>query len=152
VNFMKKVKHLGIVVSDLDKAMESWSLAGVARFNMFNMSTSQKTCGQVFKNGKLTEIEAKVANFELGDLQIELIQPLDDKNVYADFIKECGPGLHHICPDLGETSYEEAEKLMKKSYGEPVFNGTGVVMKFVYFDARKQLGSFIEIAAKKAQR
>lgn len=150
MDILKKIRQIGIVVSDIDSAIESWKASGAENFNSFYLSSSRNTCGTVFKDGNPTEIEAKVANTELmNGMQIELIQPLDDKSVYSDFIRENGPGLHHICPDLGGVSFEDASAYMRERYGAPVFSGTGVVMRFEYYDCRKDLGTFVEIAAKK---
>lgn len=33
----------------------------------------------------------------LGDMQLELIQPVRGPNIYSDFLRGSGPGLHHIC-------------------------------------------------------
>ncbi len=35
----------------------------------------------------------------LGDMQLELIAPVRGPNIYSDFLRDSGPGLHHICAE-----------------------------------------------------
>ena len=103
----KGVKHIGIVVRDIDRAIEHWQALGAANFRKFYFSTSRGTCGKVFKNGRPHKIEAVMASGELGNIGIELAQPLDDKSVYADYLREHGEGLHHVCPDTDQVPFAE---------------------------------------------
>lgn len=38
----------------------------------------------------------KIALYKGLNIDLELIQPLDEKGVYAEFLKEHGQGIHHI--------------------------------------------------------
>jgi methylmalonyl-CoA/ethylmalonyl-CoA epimerase len=144
-----EIRHVGIVVRDIDRAIEHWQAIGAANFHKFYFSTSRGTCGKVYKNGRPHRIEAIMATGELGNLSIELAQPLDDKSVYADFLREHGEGLHHVCPDTDGTPFAEVCAYMEKTYGKPVFNGTGAISNFAYYDCRKDLGSFVEVFSKR---
>lgn len=145
----KGVKHIGIVVRDIDRAIEHWQALGAANFRKFYFSTSRGTCGKVFKNGRPHKIEAVMASGELGNIGIELAQPLDDKSVYADYLREHGEGLHHVCPDTDQVPFAEVCAQMEREYGKPIFNGTGAVSNFAYYDCRRDLGSFVEVFAKR---
>lgn len=78
----------------------------------------------------------------LGDMQLELIEVLTDE---PDVYKDLGHyGMHHICiwvDDVAAVKEEfeqagiDAAMEMVSSQGMPV----------IYFDAREQLGSFIEV-------
>ena len=143
------VKHVGIVVSDADKAAEHWEAFGASEFRKFYLSTSKKTCGKVFREGLPCAIEARVAIGELNGMEIELLQPLDDQSVYYDFLKEHGDGLHHLCIDTGEVPFDEVNAKMKSLFGEPIFSGEGARMIFAYYDGRSEIGSFVEICSEK---
>jgi len=46
----------------------------------------------------------KMAWCRLGDTMFELLQPTEDKSLWAKFLNTNGEGLHHICcrvPDIG---------------------------------------------------
>jgi len=40
---------------------------------------------------------ASISLSYLGDMQLELIEPARGQNTYSDFLRDRGPGLHHIC-------------------------------------------------------
>ena len=147
----KRVKQVGIVVSDLDKAIGHWNALGAGEFLKFFFSSSRGTCGEVFKNGLPHRIEASMASADFNGLQIELIEPLDDKSVYYDFLKESGGGLHHLCFDTEGIPFDELNEHLKSLYGDPVFNGIGALTQFAYYDARKEMGTFIEVLTKKPE-
>lgn len=39
----------------------------------------------------------------LGDLQLELIAPVRGQSLYSDFLRDHGPGLHHICVEVTDS-------------------------------------------------
>lgn len=48
---------------------------------------------------------AHILSYPLGDVDVELLEPLDDDGPVARFLARRGPGIHHIClrvPDLQE--------------------------------------------------
>lgn len=47
--------------------------------------------------GKPADFVASISLSYLGDMQLELIQPVRGENIYSDFLSDGGPGLHHIC-------------------------------------------------------
>lgn len=79
------VSHIGIAVSDLDAAIERFSLL----------------LGQppdVVRD--VPDMAVKVAMFEGGDRnggQIELLAPTSEDNSIARFLDRSGEGLHHVC-------------------------------------------------------
>lgn len=88
-----KICHLGIIVPDITKAVKiyeetlgigPWVIDDSAEFFV------DKTV-----NGK-PGLNVRNATFRGEGYEIELIMPLDDDNVYADWLKKRGPGLHHI--------------------------------------------------------
>lgn len=147
----KSVRQIGIVVRNIDRAIEHWMAMGVPSFDTFLLSSSHKTCGEVFKNGKRHAIEASMAAGDFNGVQVELIQPLDDQSVYYDFLQECGEGLHHLSFDTAHIPFDELSEYMRGKYGDPVFNGIGARTKFAYYDCREEMGLFIEIMTKKPE-
>lgn len=147
----KSVQQIGIVVRDIDRAIEHWLTMGVPSFEKFLLSSSRKTCGEVFKKGKRHAIEASMAVGDFNGVQVELIQPLDDQSVYYDFLQECGEGLHHLSFDTAHIPFDELSEFMRGNYGDPVFNGIGARTKFAYYDCREEMGLFVEIMTKKPE-
>jgi 4-hydroxyphenylpyruvate dioxygenase-like putative hemolysin len=56
--------------------------------------------------GQPVERSWRLAVATVGQVQWELIQPLDDESLYARFLAEKGEGVHHVAvatPDFDET-------------------------------------------------
>ena len=147
----KRLKQVGMVVTDIDKAIEHWGGLGAGEFRKFFLSSSRGTCGPVFKNGCPHRIESSMAVADFNGVQIELMQPLDDQSIYYDFLQECGEGLHHLCFDTDDIPFDELNVYMKGRYGDPIFNGIGALTQFAYYDCRKEMGAFIEVVTKKPE-
>ena len=48
------------------------------------------------EHGQPTDCSWRLAVAMVGQLQWELIEPLDDRSIYARFLAEKGGGVHHI--------------------------------------------------------
>ena len=78
---MKRIKHIAIVVKDMEKAIENYR-------DMFGFEVADTLDAP---GG-----EMKVVMLSCGEVNLELFQPLTDTGSFADFLKETGGGLHHI--------------------------------------------------------
>lgn len=87
----------------------------------------------------------KMAFFELGNIQLEIIEPYGGKSTWQDFLDETGGGIHHVAYQV-EDIQEAMEKC--KGFGMDLtqwgkYNDASGA--YAYFDARKTLGCFIEL-------
>ena len=75
------VDHIGLAVKDLDEAVAFYTQAfGVMEWERLLMP----------------EQHMAVAVARLGDSLVELIAPTSDQASFAKFLRERGPGMHHI--------------------------------------------------------
>src|ERR1700681_1677621 len=88
------IAQLGYVVEDAPAAMEYWITAlDVGPF----FYLPSPPLNELRYRGEPTDARIAVAITYSGDLQVELIQPLDDHpSPYRDFQSSFGSGLHHI--------------------------------------------------------
>ena len=134
--------QIAIVVPDLEAAMRTyvhdygigpWEIYGFDPDNVADMR----------ENGQPVERSWRLAIAQVGQVQWELIEPLDDESVYARFLAETGGGLHHVgvaVPGFEETVTAQAER------------GNGVLLggeykgiRFAYLDTVRDLGFVTEI-------
>jgi hypothetical protein len=52
--------------------------------------------------GKPADFVVHVSLGYVGDLQLELIQPVRGESIYTDFLADHGPGLHHGCWEVDD--------------------------------------------------
>ncbi len=131
----------GYVVPDLERAVEYWSgTLGIGPW--FELDTS--VFADMSYQGQATHMRVRIALANSGDLQIELIQPLDEEpSPYRDFLRESGGrgGLQHV------SSWPTTDVFDRLVSERPVlFSGRGGGTRFAYFDDAYDFGSMMEIA------
>ena len=126
---LPKVSQLGYVVADIEKACQYYeSTLGIGPFcPPFEVDMS----GAVFK-GKPVQTRIKVAFVQWGDIQIELIQPLDSRNPYTEYLSRHGDGIHHLGFTVKDMDGKKAE--FAAAGLQPIFYHDMAVMQFAYYD------------------
>jgi len=74
--------HVAIVVNDIDRSLLIWK-------EKFGLKIS---ADEIVANGGIRLLHLDVEN-----MQIQLLQPLDDRHPIAEWLKQHGEGLHHLC-------------------------------------------------------
>lgn len=98
--------------------------------------------------GQPADFVANIALSYLGDMQLELIQPVRGPNIYSDFLRDHGPGLHHICVEAENLERFDAAIADAAAQGATVVQ-QGVMpggMHFAYVSAPQAGVPFVEIA------
>ncbi len=80
-----KLDHIGIVVRDLQRALEVYESA---------LDLPLKEIVEI------TDQEVRVAFLPLGESNIELVQPISDDTGIARYLEKQGEGIHHICIEV----------------------------------------------------
>ena len=91
----KNLDHLAIVVSDTEAAMKTWRDG----FGMTELFCETVADGAI-----------RLTHLDLGNTQLQLVEPLSEDHPLTDWLKKNGPGLHHICltVDNVETARQDA--------------------------------------------
>lgn len=138
-----KVMQVGIVVRDVHESMRKWSeLYGIGPWSLYDLGPGK--IDHLLVRGKPVDFAMKVALAWIGEVEIELIQPLDEKSIYHEFLREHGEGLHHLgmgTPD-GSTN---AERFLRSRNMKPLQSGRWSNETWTYFDARQELGIIFEL-------
>jgi len=85
-----RIHHVGIVVRDLEEASSAF----------------ERAFGAVSYERSAPSNSVRIAFARFANCELELIQPLEDSHPTATFLKEHGPGTHHIAVQVasaGET-------------------------------------------------
>ena len=137
--------QIGIVVSDVNKAIKGYrDILRVREWNINNVDTMIGKGGNFHDNGDPIQARAKIAWVTIGNVELELIEPQDQHSLYADFLRENGPGIHHVMLDTPD--YANAIDHMGKQNVAMVGGGELQGTKFQMFDTRELLGFICEIA------
>jgi len=136
-----KLDHVGIIVGDLDKAVEHLQSLGIGPFKSFKKVDRQDTklYGKPIDPDDI-KLGVKVANIG-GDVKIELIQPLGE-GPWREFLDTRGDGIHHLAfavDDINKVESELVKRGLTVFYHMRLRGGGGAA----YLDAGK-LGGIVE--------
>ncbi len=124
--------HIAIAVEDLDAAISVFSkLLGRADAGKQHVSSEQ----------------VRLAFFELGTSRIELLEPTGEDSPVGHFLRQRGPGLHHIAlrvPDL-DAALERCRAAGLQTVGEAPRRGGGG-RRIAFLHPRGLGGVLVELA------
>lgn len=78
---LRRISHLGLAVRDLEAAIKLYE-------EVFGLTIGHRWVAEADR--------MKAASFRVGDLEIELMQPLEADSPIGRFIARRGEGIHHI--------------------------------------------------------
>ena len=85
------VEQVGIVVEDMDRAVEFYESLGMGPFQIMEVNLE----GCIYL-GKPTDCRMKLAMAGAGPIEIELIQILEGETPHTEFLRKRGEGPQHI--------------------------------------------------------
>ena len=136
------VTQVGIIVQDIEAKARAWAeVLGLPVPEI--MITDSYERAQTEYNGKPSKARAKLAFFHLGQVDLELIEPVGKPSTWQDQLDEHGDSLHHIAFEIEgmpeKVAYLEAKGLPLVQRGE--YPGG----RYAYIDGNAQLGAILEL-------
>jgi len=136
------VTQVGIIVRDVESKPRAWSeILGLPMPNIIITDTLDKT--QAEYNGKSTTARAKLAFFHMGQMDVELIEPIDGPSTWKDQLDQHGDSLHHIAFVIkgmqDKIAYLDSKGVPLLQRGE--YTGG----RYAYLDGIAQLGTVLEL-------
>lgn len=140
-----QVVQIGIVVNDAVATVRRYQeLLGLDDWR-FNEVDTVNGKGVNFRRGKQPiAARALIAWMPVGNVELELIEPRDETSVYAGFLRDKGPGIHHVMfvtPD-----YDDCVDQMAARGVATLGSGELQSTRFQLFDTQAELGMICEIA------
>lgn len=137
-----QTSQIGIVVRDLDATIQRYKdLYGIGPWNMWEVGPGD--IEGLLVDGQPASYKARAAAAMVGDVQWELIEPLDDTGPFARFLAEKGEGVHHIAvatPDLEAAMAQQAQRR-----NVPVLSGESQAVRVALLGTEEDLGVILEV-------
>ncbi|MBM4459381.1 MAG: VOC family protein [Chloroflexi bacterium] len=136
------VTQVAIVTSDIEAKARAWAdLLGVPAPEIRETASAAET--QIRYRGQPTPARARLAFFRLGQVSLELIEPIDRPSTWGDQLDQHGDSLHHIAFRIKGM----AEKLaLLDDLGIPlVQKGEYKGGRYAYVDGIEKLGATLEL-------
>lgn len=135
----KHLHHIGVVYKDISKIAEKIKEMYGIEFQIDEVNVPVNTVIKELKD----PLRIKLAHATIGNTEIEIFEPLDDKSIYSEYLKEVPEGGIHHMGVLVENIEEHLKKwdsmgIKRIISGIPPF-------KFVYYDTREMFGYVTEL-------
>lgn len=141
-----QLAQVAIVVRDIEESARRWSeVLGQPTPQVITTAPGDEV--EMTYRGKPTKAQAKLAFFSLGQVQLELIEPLGGESVWQEALDKNGESVQHIAFWV-EGMQRSADFL--KQHGIPmVQRGDMGEGQYAYFDGEERLGVTLELLERK---
>ena len=140
---LKNLVQVCIVCRDVEATSKLWAAAlGVDAPSIKTTRPGHDV--HVVYRGKESTGQAKIATMRLGQVGLELLQPVGPDTAWREFLDKNGEGVHHVA-----FSIVDVDKTLKRfdSLGMPVLHRgrlDGDNGDYMYIDSQKPLGVTLE--------
>ena len=125
-----RVDQIGIVVKDMEATMKFYE-------KMFRIEPFPTV------ESDINSAKLKIGFFQLGEVQIELIQVLQGETIHSRFLEKKGEGLHHF-KEWAEDCQAAIKEYEKKGF-KVIQSGRLGKDEFYYLDTFDAYGFYYEI-------
>jgi len=105
-----QLHHVGVVVRDIEKAIEYLSSLGIGPFEPHYPDPPGV---EKLLRGKPTQYKLEMSNAKMGHVNLELIQPVERESIWKEFLDSKGEGIQHIGFIVDDLD-KEVEELTKQ--------------------------------------
>ena len=136
------ISQVGIVVHNADKAAARFSaLTGLPIPEPRITDTHEKAHTEF--RGSPSNARAKLIIFNLGQMAVEFIEPLEGASTWREFLDQHGEGMHHIAFNVKDCTpaLEQAARLGVPLVQKGDFTGG----HYAYIDATGLFGAVVEL-------
>jgi methylmalonyl-CoA/ethylmalonyl-CoA epimerase len=136
------VTQVAIVVHNIEEKARAWAdVLGMPVPEIIITDTVDKA--QTQYHGELTEARAKLAFFHLGQVSLELIEPIGAPSTWQEHLDKYGESIHHIAFEI-KGMQDKITYLAGK--GVPlVQKGEYTGGRYAYSDGMAKLGAVLEL-------
>lgn len=139
-----KTMQIGIVVPDVEAAARAYEEHyGIGGWQI--MEIGSENTENVRLHGRPLEWKSKIAVTIIGSVMWELIQPVDENDLFGRFLAERGGvgGVHHIA--VATPDYRRVVRDQGDRGNEPILSGTFSGVEVQYLNTERELGVILEV-------
>jgi methylmalonyl-CoA/ethylmalonyl-CoA epimerase len=136
------VCQVGLIVRNVEKSAEAYSrVFGLPRPDV--IITDTVDVARTTYRGEPTSARARLAFFDMGQVSLELIEPVGSPSTWREFLDEHGEGVHHIAFRIKDT--DEVVAYLQGRGIEMVQQGHYTGGMYTYVDSAPALGVMLEL-------
>jgi catechol 2,3-dioxygenase-like lactoylglutathione lyase family enzyme len=137
-----KVVQVGLVVRDIERVAQNYCrIFGVEMPRIIETEGYERAFTTY--RGQPSMARARLAFFDMGQLSIELIEPIGEPSTWKEFLDANGEGVHHIAFHIQDGA-TVVQRLAQE--GIPVVQqGDYTGGRYIYLDGAEKLGVALEL-------
>lgn len=134
--------QVGLIVRDIERSARAYSQAlGLPMPEIF-LTDPLEVAHTVYR-GKPSEGRAKLAFFHLGQVSIELIEPVGGPSTWQEFLDTKGEGVHHLAFQVKDTG--QVVEFLAGQGISVIQQGDYTGGRYTYLDATQSLAVILEL-------
>jgi catechol 2,3-dioxygenase-like lactoylglutathione lyase family enzyme len=136
--------QIALVVRDIEATMRTYvEEYDIGPWDVYEFNP--ETVRDMHEDGEPVERSWRLALAQVGKVQWELIQPLDEDSIYARYLAAHGEGVHHV--GVAVPSFDATIETLREKGRGAVFGGEYKGVNFAYLATDEDLGVITEIFA-----
>jgi methylmalonyl-CoA/ethylmalonyl-CoA epimerase len=136
------VAQIGIIVKDAEKTASHYAeVFGIPKPEI--VPIADDSFAHTNYRGQPSTAKGKAAFFDLGPVQMELIEPVGAPSTWEEFLRTKGEGIHHIALRTG--NMQEAQAFLNSKGMETIQSGGWDGGQYAYIECTQQLGTILEL-------
>lgn len=140
------VRQIGILVDDIDKYLKNFTeILNMKPWNIYHFDPEHVSYFEVGEKKLAEGFDFITCCCMFGNIEIELMQPVEGPNVYWDVLHTAGVGLHHIKDVMSTEELEETVENYKKQGINVLQCGHLEEDWHYYMDTKNKLSFILEL-------
>jgi catechol 2,3-dioxygenase-like lactoylglutathione lyase family enzyme len=138
----RKLAQVAIVVRDIEESSRRWADAlGVEPTNIIVTQPGDE-CRMTYR-GEPSNCRAKLAFYDLGGVQLELIEPIGEESAWHEGLASRGEGVHHLA--FWVEGMDQSKAFLDSRGMSLIHRGDMGEGQYAYYDAQDRLGVMLEL-------
>jgi catechol 2,3-dioxygenase-like lactoylglutathione lyase family enzyme len=149
----RPIRQIALIVPDLEAGVRAYHDAlGIGPWNVYTIGAPSMT-GMTYR-GEPADFRIRHALAFSGEVMIELVQPLEGRNIWQEYLDARGASLHHIAFYVDD--FDAATATMRERGWQPVQAGDGFGKsrdgRFTYYEHPTAIGIIVEVVKPPSER
>jgi catechol 2,3-dioxygenase-like lactoylglutathione lyase family enzyme len=136
------ITQIGLIVRDIEGTSRAYAELFGLDVPKWSLTDPEEMAHTRYR-GQPTQARAKLAFFDMGSLQLELIEPVGGPSTWREFLDEHGEGVHHIAFRIVGMADQVA--LLESKGMSLVQRGDYTGGRYAYIDSVSQLKVILEL-------
>jgi hypothetical protein len=143
----KEFIQFGIVVDDAEEtAKRYWEILGIGPWALIDFKPPHLSDAALYGIQQTGDVESHIkgALTNLGNVQLELLQPIKGPSPHMEYLKTHGQGINHLSFGPVDDYDEMLAALLDRGFEVEVTALLGGAAEFTYMATQRELGTIFE--------